>query len=128
MSGKISRNRTGKVCHRPVFDPVVTMASVQGDDNLLRELIGLLLESVPGNLSQIRDAIVREDSLGLERSAHELRGAVKIFGASYVYENSLALEQMGRCGDLSNAQRCYARLVNEMGELEQGLADFIKAG
>lgn len=127
MSSKARGKRTGAVSHKLVFDPKTTLASVQCDVNLLREVYGLLVESIPGVLSQIRSAIDGGDGQDLERSAHELRGAVKVFGAGYVSKSALALEQMGRFGDLSNAQHCYIRLVDEIEELEQELADFIEA-
>jgi two-component system sensor histidine kinase/response regulator len=88
-----------------VFEPEITFDSelFGGDLEFLAEIITLFLETCPELLSEIEDAISREDATGLCRSAHTLKGAVANFGAKAVVEQARALEMMGRNGNLSSA-------------------------
>jgi two-component system sensor histidine kinase/response regulator len=74
-----------------------------GDVEFLAEIVTLFLETCPELLSEIEDAISREDATGLYRSAHTLKGAVAHFGAKAVVEQASALEMMGRNRNLSSA-------------------------
>ena len=64
-----------------VFDRERTLASVDGDMELLREVVGLFLEEYPKTLAEIRDAIDEGDPHRLNRAAHSLKGSVGNFGA-----------------------------------------------
>lgn len=112
----------------PVFDAEITIASVQGDISLLKEVIELMLVTAQENLNEIREAVALGDGRVLEQSAHKLRGAVAIFGARRVYHCCLALELIGCGGDLNNATQSSARLIEEMGRLRQALTDFATTG
>ena len=72
-------------------------------------------------LSEISKAVDTRDAKALDRSAHTLKGCVANFGAQHVYEASLALEQMGRRGDLANVDPAFQRLEYEMHRLEDDL-------
>ncbi len=91
---------------------------VDGDKELLCELVELFLEESPSMLADIKGAVARNDTKALEYSAHTLKGSVGNFGAKDVYEAAFVLEQAGRAGSLSGTEAALAALEKALQELE----------
>ncbi|MGE0679975.1 MAG: response regulator [Candidatus Binatia bacterium] len=107
-----------------VFDQWAVLERVEGDVELLREVVGLFFEEAPELLSAIREAIARRDSMKLEYAAHSLKGTVSNFGARAAREAALRLEVVGRSGDLTYAEPACAELEKEITSLTQALTNF----
>ena len=75
-------------------------------------------------LSAIREAVRTENASELNRTAHRLKGSVSVFGADATAEAALALEGMGRSGDLTNAKQGVWELEQEIGRLQPELLEF----
>jgi CheY-like chemotaxis protein len=105
-----------------VFDQQVALARVEGDQELLQEIVGLFLVETPVLQSVIRESIARQDGKALEQAAHSVKGAMSSFGAQAAHEAALKLEVMGREGDLTQAALACAELEREIAHLTQALA------
>ena len=90
------------------------LARVEGDRELLSEMAALFLESGPGLLAAVREAIDRQDAGGLEHAAHDLKSSVGNFGARRVREAALNLEKIGRGGDFTRVEESYRALERLM--------------
>jgi PAS domain S-box-containing protein len=99
------------------FDPAVVLKRVEGDRELLREVVTLFFEDTPRLLADIRNAISCSDGNALQRSAHTLKGSVGNFGARAALEAALSLEQMGRNLDFARATEVFARLQQLIDQL-----------
>jgi signal transduction histidine kinase/CheY-like chemotaxis protein len=106
------------------FDRERTLSSVDGDKELLREVVGLFLEDYPKTMAEIGEAIGEGDPGRLHRAAHALKGSVGNFGASAAFDGALRLEMLGKDGELGGAGAVYASLVDEMERLRKALDDF----
>ena len=92
-----------------LFDRRETLARMDGDWELFREVAGIFAADSRKMMAQIRDAIAAGDPPGLNRAAHTLKGAIGNFGAPAPFGLALKLEQLGKSGELSGArQRCQA--------------------
>jgi CheY-like chemotaxis protein len=109
-----------------VFDRTEALAAIEGDEELLRELIGLFLAQADKLVPEIRGASERGDSKVLERAAHKLKGSMGSFGAELASETALRLEIMGRNGDLLQIDEAVADLEHEVARLRQALTTFTK--
>jgi CheY-like chemotaxis protein len=107
-----------------VFDQEAALAHVEGDHELLREVVGLFLVETPELLAAIRESITRGDGQMLELAAHSVKGAVRSFGAHAACEAALELEEMGREGDLTQAEFASAELDREIAHLTRALAEY----
>ena len=107
-----------------VFDQQATLARVQGDREMLQEVVQLFCAETPELLAAIRAAITRSDIQALQRAAHALKGTVRSFGAQAAGDAALRLEMMGRDGDLTDAALACAVLEQEVANLERALAVF----
>lgn len=103
------------------LDWELALSRVGGDADLLQEIALLFLSDSSRMLREIDQAVAARDSRALDRSAHTLKGCVSNFGAQRLYEAALALERMGRSGDLSNMRAKYLALRDELSQLERDL-------
>ena len=82
-----------------VFDREAIMERVEGNIELLRDIVQLFQDDSPKLMATIRDAVSRRDGNALERAAHTLKGVISNFGAQAAFEASLKLEKFGGEGD-----------------------------
>jgi HPt (histidine-containing phosphotransfer) domain-containing protein len=101
-----------------VFDMAAVMSKIDGDEELLKELVAIFLENYPKQMSDIKDAIEQGSSKALEKSSHSLKGSVGIFCTKLVYDTALKLELMGRENNLANAGEVYTLLEREIAHLK----------
>ncbi len=99
----------------------LALERVGGDLDLLREVAGIFLLDCPRAMGEIRDAISQGDAKRLEREAHSLKGAAASFGADPVVGVALALEMIGRRGQLAEAPAKFAELEEGLRQLEPEL-------
>jgi HPt (histidine-containing phosphotransfer) domain-containing protein len=104
------------------FDEAALRERVEGDMELLREIIELFLEDGPRLIAEVRAAVAAGDAVALKRAAHTLKGAASNFGAGAVVAAALELETMGRTGDLSGAAPVRDRLEAALCALDAALA------
>jgi HPt (histidine-containing phosphotransfer) domain-containing protein len=108
-----------------VFSEEDTLACVDGDLELLREIVGMYLNECPESVAAIRKSIDEQNAFGLCRSAHSLKGLVGNFGAHAAVDKALKLEMMGKSSDLANAEEVFASLRKELECLKLALEQFI---
>ena len=107
-----------------VFDRHTALARVQGDNEMLQDIVELFFTETPALLSALREAIARGDGQALTRAAHSLQGTVSSFGAPAACAAALRLEALGRSGDVTQAESASAELEREIDRLAQALAAF----
>ncbi|MFM9961566.1 MAG: response regulator [Planctomycetaceae bacterium] len=103
------------------FDLKDALRHVNGDQDLLKELLQIFAVECPQLLTTIRESITRSDAVLLRRAAHTLRGAVSNFGAPACVAAAQHLELMGRDGNLADAAVAYARLQETLDRVQPSL-------
>ncbi len=98
-------------------DLASALERVEGDRELLEELIRLFIDGGPAAIQDMRQALGERDAHRLDRLAHTMKGSSASLGANRISEAALVLEMRARSGALENA-----------GELIDGLeAEFERA-
>jgi len=105
-----------------VIDRAVALAHVEGDVELLRELIELFLDDSANLLSEVRESVARGDEKALERAAHKLKAPLGTLGAQATFDLAHKLEEMGRDGSLVDAKGALESLEKEIERLTSTLA------
>jgi signal transduction histidine kinase/CheY-like chemotaxis protein len=100
------------------------IARVGGDVGLAREMALLFIPDAVRLLEGIRQAVDTGDAERLRQEAHALKGAAGNFDASRTVGGALALERMGKAGDLSEARAVSAALHQETTRLIDALRAF----
>jgi len=109
------------------FDESELMDRVDGDVEFLAETVEMLVSDGPALLASIRAAIDAGDAGAVGRHAHALKGMISNFCAPATQEQALALEKMGKCGDLAGAPGSLTALEQSVASLTGELQTFVRA-
>ena len=90
------------------------MRQVDGDVQLMKELMKLFMDVGPELLTNIRESLEQEQWEPLLKAAHTLKGSAGTFGSCPVSELAGELEQLASSHDRSAAQETYQRLVHSV--------------
>jgi CheY-like chemotaxis protein len=119
---RAEQKNTGEVAAGQVVNKAELLSSLDGDAQLLGELIEVFLADSGSLLQQVSDAVASQDAAALERAAHKLSGMVSIFGSRPATQSAQALETMGRNRDLPHAGEVLAQLKDQMEALKEALS------
>jgi len=98
-----------------------------GAPDLLGKIIGLYLESAPGLLRKIRDAVAGEDGDALRQAAHSLKSSSANLGAKRLAAICKELEQRGRERQLADAPGLLEELDACFVRVQEALAAELKS-
>jgi two-component system sensor histidine kinase/response regulator len=115
---------TATYCEQEAIDIASAMARMDGDVDLLKDLLALFLEGLPEMLVHLREAVRAEDANAIEYAAHSLKGSVGNFSAQPAFDAALKLEAIGRGGNLSEAEQAFAELENEINRFASAIEKF----
>jgi signal transduction histidine kinase/CheY-like chemotaxis protein len=104
-----------------VFDEAAALDRVEGDRDILRELVELFLADAPRLLARVREALDRHDRSVLTLAAHSLKGSTGVFGAHGAARAAAQVEQVGGAGTWDKAGEAVAILEREMARLSTAL-------
>ena len=113
----------GKKKDKEVVDWDRALARVDGDRQVLADITRLFRDQSRKLLSDVREAISRQDAKALEFAAHTLKGSVGNFTSTGPFESALELEKMGREANLGQAAQAYLMLEAELEQVMQALAE-----
>jgi len=91
--------------HDPVFDVGAVLDSLEGDSDLLRDIVVIFLAQFPKHMESIREAISNRDPDLLQRASHALKGAAANLLAQGVVQAASKLEGIGRAGSISGSKK-----------------------
>ncbi len=90
------------------------LQKLDGDRELLDELISIFLEECPKHLSNLQNAIERQEAGTIERIAHTLKGEVGYLGLSDSFERAKLLEEFGRENKVDQAAELFGAFQAEL--------------
>jgi two-component system sensor histidine kinase/response regulator len=105
-----------------VIDWTGAFKHFEGDVELLKEIAEMFLEESPIIMGKIEDALRCGDSNALERAAHTVKGSVGNFAAKPAFQAAQRVEQIGRDGNMGEAQEAFRALEAELERLKPALA------
>jgi HPt (histidine-containing phosphotransfer) domain-containing protein len=108
-----------------VFDRTQAREATGGDDDLLREIIGIFLEDFPRMLEDLERALGAGDADAVRRAAHTLKGSVAVLGATALAAVAKDAEDHARAGDLDAARDDIARVQAEARRLVPVLEELL---
>ena len=99
------------------FDIAEMRRRLGGDEELVRDIVGLFLEDYPVRMAAIQSAIDSGQADGIRRAAHALKGGASTMSAVAVAEAAGRIEASGEAGDLASVGDLFAALTSEMERL-----------
>jgi len=104
-------------------DRVSLLERVEGDQELLVEMVHLFQQDAPGLLATISEALQRGDMPLLERSAHSLKGAASNLSAKAAAAAAMRLEADAKNHDAAAAKATFAQVEQALKNLMPALAE-----
>ena len=101
---------------------------VQGDHDLLRELVIAFLEECPRFRQDIRVSIDQQDHALLHRASHTLKGSMRYFGAVDAFNYAYELERLGSQETIVGAEQKFKTLERELDCIMPLLSQFAETG
>jgi two-component system, sensor histidine kinase and response regulator len=102
---------------RTVFDREAALGRVDGDVDLLREIVVLFLADWPRALTALREALAAEDATTLTQTAHAMKGAMGSLGALAARDAAQRLEELGQHSAFAQASSVLAVLEDAIAHL-----------
>jgi two-component system sensor histidine kinase/response regulator len=99
------------------------LARVEGDMELLGDIIELFKDDSVRQIATIRDAIEKKQADAVRRAAHTLKGTCGNLGAPEAAAAAWELEKLAATGDLSRAQESLRSLEAQIEQAGKLLAD-----
>ena len=106
------------------IDRVALLERVEGDQELLGEMIQLFLGDVPQLFEAMRKALQQGDMVLLERSAHSMKGAAGNLSAQVTQNAALQLEQSAKKRDAESSKKNLTALEGAVERLIPLLENF----
>lgn len=113
--------------NEPTFDLDESLGYVDGDRELLGEMIELFFTQAEQTLPQLSAANERHEYHILSEQAHKLAGSMVGFGAKTAVESARRLEATSREANAEAIDAAIAELVREVTRLRDALAAYLRA-
>lgn len=107
------------------FDPRDLWDRLNGDVELLRDMVEIFLEQYPGMLQGIAAAIERGSFQDVQKSSHSLRGAALNLSGVGAATLAESLERKGQEKSLQGATQVLASLEREIAVLAESLHSMV---
>jgi PAS domain S-box-containing protein len=106
----------------------LVLVSLEGDRDLLRDLITVFLDDMPNLIMEARAAADRGDCEALSASAHSIRGSLLFLHVPAVVELSEKLETAASAKVLPRSRECLEQLLSQLNPLCDNLAALVAGG
>ncbi|HEV2314243.1 MAG TPA: PAS domain S-box protein [Candidatus Acidoferrales bacterium] len=110
-----------------IYDSLNTaelLERVQGDRELLAEIVQLFETGLPAILQGLRESIAREDAVEIARVAHTLKGFVGNFGRGGAYRAVEEMESFAKESNMARTAKAFVVVERELKELLAMLESF----
>ena len=107
------------------FNETELLDRVDNDWDFLGDTVHMLAQDAPGLLAEVRRSVQAGDGPAVGRAAHTLKGMISNFCAPDAHAGALAVEQIGKGGDLSGAVAALHELEAQLNALVADLTAFV---
>ena len=104
-----------------IFDRQALLDRLDGDAELLNEILKVFLNDCPRQLEGLRNALAAGDAESIERFAHALKGAAGNVGAQRLQSLALEMENNGRKGSTASAAQLLDQMEQAFEELRNAV-------
>jgi PAS domain S-box-containing protein len=114
-----------KTCHAQarqteepvIFDRAVLLNRVNGDEEIVTEVMEVFLENVPQQILFLQEAIANGDGVLAVRQAHSIKGAAANVGAAALQEVACQMEETAKGGQLNRAVKLVEAISEEFNKV-----------
>jgi HPt (histidine-containing phosphotransfer) domain-containing protein len=116
-------HRAARATATPPFDRKAALKRIDGDEQLLAEVIDVFKHDALLRMERIRTALAEGNAKVLEHTAHSLKGAAGALSGEPMAEAASRLEEIGRKGDFRAAAGAVADLERELARFTAAISE-----
>ena len=105
----------------PALDRTEALARVEGNLELLAEMVGLFVDEYPEVTDTIQASLAAGDLEMVASAAHQLKGNLATFAAREAADSAAHLEAVARAGDARQSQRAWEDFLDTFSRVESQL-------
>ncbi len=105
----------------PVFDYDDFLERMDGDAELLKEVIGIFLEDAPNLLSALGSAVRTGDAEAMEKAAHTLKGAAANISAKKLQQSAHIMQETIKKGRMAPIEKLFMEMETHYELLDRAL-------
>jgi len=105
----------------PVFDYDDFIERMDGDMDLLKEVLEIFLEDAPSLMGALRLAIRGGEKDAMERAAHTLKGAAANISAKGLQRLSTNMQEMIKKDEIVHIEKLFGEMETHYEELDRAL-------
>ncbi len=110
-----------------MFHASQALDALGGDRELLRIVAQAYIDEAPKLVERLGVALQQHNAKDLQFAAHALKGSVRFFGDTPIYNLAYSLETQGRTGNLDRAREALDQLTKDVPQLVLELAAWCRA-
>ena len=99
------------------FDPAEALERLDGDDELLREVVGLVHEEWLSQSEALESGLRQSNAPAVAVAVHSLKGAVSQLSSAGLAAGAAQVERAARSGDLITAEASWRITAPQIEEL-----------
>ena len=107
------------------FDKEGALDRIDGDLELLNELVEIFLDEHKGQLAEMHRAIEKSDGVALSRAAHSIKSALGNLGGMAAHAAAFRLELAGKEGNFTEIPALCADLELEIKKFLSAVQSFL---
>ena len=105
----------------PVFDKADLLRRLGGDEELAETILRDFMQTAPGKLASLAEAMRTQDAKVVHEVGHALRGSAATIGAKALAAAARELENTGKVGDLGDLERLLPEAQRQFERLREVL-------
>ena len=102
----------------PIIDLEDVLRRIEGDKELLVELIEIFLEDCPPKLEQVKNFLDQKNVTMLQEVAHSVKGAAANIGAKKMWDTFKEIDAAAKNQDLEPIKALLPRGIQEYDEIK----------
>lgn len=100
---------------------------MDGDEEILRELVHAFVEDCPRQIHAMSNAIQDKNSDALRIAAHSLKGSVANFGANLITDKAHQIEELAKQNKIAGASELFDAFAEEIDGMHDTLSEWMRA-
>ncbi|MCP4347442.1 MAG: response regulator [Desulfobacterales bacterium] len=98
----------------PVLNREMALNYIGGDEELLKQLFKIFIETAPETIERLREAVMSNDTKEVARHAHSLKGPFGSIGAEFCWNIAVQLEHTAKGDNPSQTVPIFEKLELEL--------------
>ncbi|MBN1436244.1 MAG: PAS domain S-box protein [Sedimentisphaerales bacterium] len=108
-----------------IFRPEQALDLLDGDLQMLREIVQAFVEDMPKDMNQLHDAFTNGDFTRVSAQAHKIKGAAAVIGAQATSQAAMCLEHTAKAENPQNIESNVQELNEQVEKLSEILNRYL---